>query len=302
MKTNRNVLLVAVLLAATCGLFAAETPAEKLYLWKATSPTNTVYLFGTIHLGVDSMYPLADEINAAFESSKVLAVEADTRNEARAQQVMLQKAVFKGDGPLDKVVSKKTLDLLGAWAQKRGVPLIGLQMFRPWAVAMSVAMVEAQQCGMKPELGLDKHLLDKAAGKKTIVELESIEGQLDMLASFPADVQETFLAETLKQAANSKEELEAMLAAWKNGDPDGMVKVAITKPLERNPEFKAVNEKFLDDRNIKMVEKIDVFLKGKDPHFVAVGAAHLVGEKGLVKLLQAKGYTVEQVTRKPAAK
>jgi hypothetical protein len=60
--------------------------------------------------------------------------------------------------------------------------------------------------------------------------------------------------------------------------------------------------KLLDDRNVKMAEKIDGYLKEKGPTFVCVGAAHLVGEKGLVKLLTAKGYKVEQVKHTATAK
>ncbi|MNO04822.1 TraB family protein [compost metagenome] len=50
----------------------------------------------------------------------------------------------------------------------------------------------------------------------------------------------------------------------------------------------------LVDRNVKMTEKIEGYLKGKDSstYMIAVGAAHMLGEKGIVTLLQEKGYTV----------
>ena len=51
----------------------------------------------------------------------------------------------------------------------------------------------------------------------------------------------------------------------------------------------------LDDRNDMMTEKITQFLATSKTYFVAVGAAHLVGEHGVIAQLRAKHYTVEQL-------
>jgi uncharacterized protein YbaP (TraB family) len=45
-----------------------------------------------------------------------------------------------------------------------------------------------------------------------------------------------------------------------------------------------------------MTGKMEEYLKGKDPVFVVVGAAHIIGDKGIAKQLRDKGYKVEQVT------
>jgi uncharacterized protein YbaP (TraB family) len=52
----------------------------------------------------------------------------------------------------------------------------------------------------------------------------------------------------------------------------------------------------LHDRNIGMADKIEELLKTSQTAFVMPGAAHLVGEDGLIKMLQDRGYQVEQVT------
>ena len=59
---------------------------------------------------------------------------------------------------------------------------------------------------------------------------------------------------------------------------------------------KSLTKKLLDDRNVFMTGKMDEYLKGKDPIFVVVGAAHIIGDKGVAKMLRDKGYKVEQVT------
>jgi uncharacterized protein YbaP (TraB family) len=76
-----------------------------------------------------------------------------------------------------------------------------------------------------------------------------------------------------------------------------MEEAVMGDPAKRDKESSVVIEKVFDERNVKMVDRIEAFLKAKDQYFVVVGAGHLVGPKGIVKLLEAKGYQVEQVRR-----
>jgi uncharacterized protein YbaP (TraB family) len=64
-----------------------------------------------------------------------------------------------------------------------------------------------------------------------------------------------------------------------------------------HPEFRPLMAKTFDERNVKMAERIETFLKDSDAYFVLVGAGHLVGDKGIVRLLQDKKYKVEQLRR-----
>jgi uncharacterized protein YbaP (TraB family) len=55
----------------------------------------------------------------------------------------------------------------------------------------------------------------------------------------------------------------------------------------------------LQDRNLHMADVVEQFLKGKEPGFVVVGAGHMVGPDGVVKLLEKRGYKVELVAIGP---
>jgi uncharacterized protein YbaP (TraB family) len=64
--------------------------------------------------------------------------------------------------------------------------------------------------------------------------------------------------------------------------------------------MKAIPEYYqaiLKDRNVAMLEKIEGYLedKSKETYFVVVGAAHMVGEDGIVTRLKEKGYTVTRL-------
>jgi uncharacterized protein YbaP (TraB family) len=85
---------------------------------------------------------------------------------------------------------------------------------------------------------------------------------------------------------------------WKAGDAEELEQLLITKPLKERPELRGVFVKLFDERNAKMAAKIDALLrKPRQTQFVVVGAGHLIGDKGIVRLLEKKGYRVEQVTR-----
>ena len=51
----------------------------------------------------------------------------------------------------------------------------------------------------------------------------------------------------------------------------------------------------LQDRNLRMADAAEQFLKGKEAAFVVVGAAHMVGRDGVISILEKRGYKVEQV-------
>ena len=101
------------------------------------------------------------------------------------------------------------------------------------------------------------------------------------------------LASALKQGDKIKDLIKRTQAAYAAGDPDALQKV-----LDEQDDVgsKSLEKKLLDDRNVAMTAKMDEYLKGKEPVFVVVGAAHIIGDKGIAKQLRDKGYKVEQVT------
>jgi uncharacterized protein YbaP (TraB family) len=301
----------------TCSLLLAPHPAtaapmeaggERLFLWKVTSPTNTVYLLGSIHVATEDFYPLPEEVEKAFAASKVLAVEVDlTKVDAGAMQgAMMEKGMYPGGDSVARHVPKETLEKLRAYFAGKGMPAAALEQFRPWALAVTITMLEMQTMGYSAEMGIDKHFMD-SAGNKPIVELETADAQIALLSGFPEKLEAEFLASTLESMADSKKLMGQMVEAWKAGDAETLERITLTEPLKERPDLRGVYAKMFDERNVKMAAKVEGFLKKRQqPHFVVVGAGHLIGDKGIVKLLAKKGFKVEQITRdgkaaKPAA-
>lgn len=303
---RRIALATIVACAAIAGItqdaFSQSAAAGKAtFLWKVTAASGgEAWLFGSIHLGTKEMYPLPDPVENAFAASKKLVVEADIESldPIGVQNIVVSKGVYPEGDSLSKHLKKETIDLLRSFCQKNGLPFEALDRTRPWLVELTISNLVTQSIGLDPELGLDRHFLRAAkAAKKDVLELESVEQQLDIISSLPEADQEANLIVALSETDQAAEQIPLLIEAWKTGNAARIEELSQDAARER-PETKVVYELLLNRRNVKMVEKIERYLATKESHFVVVGALHLVGDEGIVRLLQAKGYKVEQVITK----
>ena len=290
------ILLLAFWQAAQAQQTASAQPKPRRFLmWKATSPTTTVYLVGSIHMGDSSMYPLPQEVESAFASAKALAVEVNSKNVDQSKTMgLVQTFGMYGPGDsLTKHLSKETMAMLDDYCTKHNVPRAGMEQLKPWVVAVSIAALAWQQAGEDPALGIDMHFLNEIKPPQRVNELETLESQFAIFATATEEEQEQMLESTLKQGDKTQDIIKRIQAAYTSADPNSLQKV-----MEEVTDMgsKSLTKKLLDDRNVAMATKLDEYLKGKEPIFVVVGAAHIIGDKGIAKMLRDKGYKVDQVT------
>jgi len=271
-----------------------DAKAHKLLMWKATSPTNTVYLLGSIHAGDKELYPLPDVVESAFSASRLLVVEVNLKNmnPVSSLKLMQQYGMYQENDGLAKHLPKATAEALDAYCSRHGLPRALLEKFKPWMAAATIEVLAVQQAGEDLQKGIDLHFLNESKEPQKIEELETADFQMTALSSGSEEEQQEFLAQTIKHAENTKERLGSMRKAFLNGDAD-----TVQKMLEEDNEPKSLYKRLVDDRNGPMAERIATYLNGKEQCFVVVGAGHLVGDKGIIKLLQGKNFKVEQMSR-----
>lgn len=263
----------------------AQTTAARLenpFLWKVTSPDGKVsHVFGTIHLGVDAQSRLPAEVWTAFDEATSLVLEADLADPSALSSMMRQ------DG--------KTLEAeLGpeAWAKLEEIlgesMAQGLQNMKA-STAAALIMVKA----MPMTTPMDLVLLQKAKSSgKELLYLETLAQQQKLL-------DELMDAEFVRELLDHYDQVVAMskktLAAYETGDADELVTVMTTNaPWEDPAEAEASREKLLYGRNEAWIPKLEEWFQ-RGGVFVAVGAGHLPGERGVIDLLRAKGYQIERV-------
>jgi uncharacterized protein YbaP (TraB family) len=290
-------LVSSLIVGFAFSVFARDplSQSKKSFLWKVQSKTNTVYVLGSIHYLKKEMYPLDEKIEKAFEQSNVLGVEANVDNVSKIDvQKLVEIAFYSGNETLEKHLSPETYELVKKKLTEVGASLETANKYRPWFLALSLTSLEVVKLGFDPDYGIDRYFLSKATEKKKIVELESLEYQINLFSAFSEKDQELFLLYTLKDINVLEQELDKLVNAWRAGDEKGIESI-VTKSLKEDKRLTPVYEKLVIERNKKMASKIEDYLKEKETYFVIVGAGHLVGSQGIIELLRSKGFVVEQL-------
>ncbi len=265
------------------------------FLWRVQSKSNTVYMLGSIHLLKKDVYPLSRAIENAFDRSDFLVVEANVDDIGQMDVLnLLDKVMYEGGDSIEKHVSSDTYAFVLKETEKIGLPIELVSNQKPWFLGLTMESLELMNAGYNPDYGIDKHFLARAEGRKEIVELESLQYQIDLLAGFPDEEQELFLLYTLKDLDTLSRDVDKLVEAWQSGNTHA-VEGFMTKSITEEKRFYPIYEKLIIMRNRNMVTKIENYLQSKGTYFVVVGAGHLVGSKGIIQLLKDRGYSVEQL-------
>lgn len=288
----RRCAVVATIVAALS--FATQAAAPS-FLWKATGPRGgTVYLAGSIHLLSKEYYPLAPAFGDALDQSDLFVAELDLGDmlSTESQMKMLSRGMMPAGQSLESVLSPQTMTDVRAKVSELGLPLAPLQLFKPWALALTLQGLEWQKAGFAADLGLDRHFYDRAkAANKEVQGLETLDYQIARFDDMPMEMQDRMLSETLKEMATTKQNVEKLAQAWKAGDVAAIESVVLSD-LKSEP---AMYDRLLVQRNRNWLPKIEALFARSSPAFVVVGAAHLVGSDGLIQMLKARGYSVTQL-------
>jgi uncharacterized protein YbaP (TraB family) len=296
-QTTKLSLIFSLLFIFLFAVFAQDSLSQsnKSFLWKVQSKTNTVYVLGSIHYLKKEMYPLDEKIEKAFEQSEILVVEADVANISKEDiQKLMENAFYTENDTLQKNVSAETYGLVKKKLEELGASLEVANKYKPWFLGLNLVSLEALKLGFDPNYGIDRYFLEKAAERKKILELESLEYQFKLFSALSKKDQESFLLYILKDIKVLDRELDKLVKAWSAGDEKG-IELIMTKSIKEDKRLIPIYEKLVLERNKKMVSKIEEYLKEKETFFVIVGAGHLVGNQGIIELLKGKGFSLEQL-------
>jgi uncharacterized protein YbaP (TraB family) len=287
---------------ALCALLAAQAfaldPGARLPLWEIRSDSATAYLFGTVHVGRQDFYPLPAAVEKAYRSSQAVALEIDS-TDVQALSAAVAVAIYQPPDVLDKHLPAPLLERLKGAMARIGVDYAQVQRMKPFMAMLMLTSAEYSKLGYDATMGLDIHFADRAVPEgKRIVQLESAAAQFGMMDSLSPGLQEELLAITLDEIEAGKVSslVKEMLSAWTVADLGRLQRVLTEEERKLSPaRAREFHEKFLASRNAGMAQKIDSMLKERTAVFIAVGAAHALGEDGLVELLKKKGYRVRQL-------
>lgn len=240
------------------------------------------YLQGTMHMLCAKDFQMKQKTLEALDKVQKLVLEIDYTNpsEMAAMQKMMQ-----ADKKLSEQLSAAEKEELKEVLKSYNTTLEKVDDYTPQALYTLIGQ-KAIPCPQTEVKMFEIELLTKGAkSRKTFGGLEKVADQVNALAG----------------SYNMKE----IIRQLKAGDEYAVLAQQMTKAF--NEENLVVLDKLLKDkrfmskeqenlmlnqRNINWVSKSMPAMMEKESVMFAVGSGHLWGKKGIIKLLQAKGYKV----------
>jgi len=297
---KRKIIIIPLLCIA---ILATTLKCANNFLWEVENGKNKVYLLGSLHIMPEEVYPLNDKIEEAFEEADILVVEVDASNanQEKIQKLIGEKAFFGEGENLQTVLPEDLYKTVSEKFEELGVPMEQIDIYRPWFVSLTLGLTGLSKLGIKPGLGIDIHFLNKAHEKEMeILELETATSQLEMLSSFSDEVQIDYLQYSTDNFEQVDTIFEDMLEAWKNRDVEKMNAITKVKMLELAEELPGMTDyynKLFIERDEKIMVQLELLLNNEEEkvYFIIIGAFHFVGEDGLLKRLNDKGYKTKKL-------
>ena len=273
--------------ALVCGCASQASEAASC-VWQVTSAQGeTLYLGGSVHALRSTDYPLPAPYQRAFDASSRLVFETDPNSMAAATKGLIKAGQYPKGDSLKNHVDPRTYAYVRRFFALRNVPEEKFNTYRPWLIDL---MLESPP-NENYELGVERFLRRKAlAGRKPITGLESVEEHIAPFVGLNDREGEALLLIYFINMGRANSTSGNILDSWRRGDAEALARVMHVA----YQEFPAFAHRLINQRNRRWVPKIEGYLKSGQTYFVVAGAGHMGGSEGIVGLLRARGYKVEQ--------
>ncbi|MBP3435576.1 MAG: TraB/GumN family protein [Clostridia bacterium] len=283
-----------------------QKPTATPLLYKVTDDQgHVIWLFGSIHVGQSSFYPLPNYVMDAFNEADSLAVEFDIiayENDIHEQSRVLSLMLHPERDLLPDYIPTEIFDEAYAILDSYGLYHKDLEFFIPIFWSDIIDSITNELIGANSDLGIDRHLLNLAYEKnKTIIDVESAESQCQMMVDFSDDLQLLLLQSSIIDYYHQdvvKATMKDMMNIWEKGNEQELeeaTEITYSGSDDNWGYLWEYKRAMVTERNYKMTNFAEEALASGGDVFICVGAAHVVGEEGMADLLKERGYTVEVV-------
>lgn len=284
--------------------FEQANGGAKGVAWIVKDEDTTIYLLGSIHLGIPDLYPINKKLITAFNASQGLFVEANTLD-LRSMDYYLEKAIYQNGKTIQDDISKESYEKLEKVAAQLGMPIEEVKIMKPWFLANNFsALTMNDTFGLTVEElimhGIDRYfLLSAYLQQKPIYELEGMAVQADMYNNLSKDAQEQALVSVLDNILEPHAQTEEDVALlsewfmnWKIGDVDNFAK-SLAELEGNDSEY---HKMLFGKRDEDMAQLImDVLENETGQYFVVVGAGHFLVDQNIRYYLEQSGYQVRSL-------
>lgn len=289
---NKYILILIFLFPAFTNLKSqnTNTQTQNSLLWEISGNElkTKSYIFGTIHLIPEKDYFFSKKMNDCFKSCKVLAMEVDLNIPLSKQIEIAQTALLPNNKTLANFISEAQYSRFYTYlADTLKIKKRKINQISKIKPIYSSALILNEL--LEKPVTYEKELNKKAKkNKMELVGLETLDTQINILEKIDLNQQIKYFC-TPDTFVNPLDEYNIMLQTYKNQEIDSMIQASDFDDFMSNIEYE-----ILEGRNRDWIPKIEKLIHTK-PTFIAVGAAHLPGETGILELLRKQGYTIKAV-------
>lgn len=279
--------ILGVLLANLLLTVVMAQDEDQTLLWKIEKEgVGEAYLFGTIHVLPQNEFNLDEKVRRALYESDELVMELDLTDPGM-QAKMMELASMNEGMTLDKLMDEEEYAMIDKKLRAvMGTPLSSVNTFKPFMVS---TFLLGEYVGSQPA-SFELALMSMASQRNMpISALESLEDQMAVFDSIPYEAQVEDLLMMVRDSVEMRDLFVEMIAEYKSEDLEGLYETT-EEYFDSEQEMRLL----LYERNAKWMDIIENRI-GEKTLFIAVGAAHLGGEMGLVKQLNDRGLIVSPI-------
>ena len=282
---------IALAFGSACVLASVAPAAQdsgKHFLWRITNAPAPFYLLGSVHALRPQDYHKTPVIEQAISQSQQFFFEIDPKEDETFGKKLVEAAKYPHGVQIKGKIDPKT------YAYLRKITVSGLGMWQhlhPWAIAVLLLHSSGYE-QVSVQYGIDNYVARRARYySKPAYGLETVDEHIRVLSGMQEIEEEVFLLQSLVHADEDPKRFQEEVAAWKTGDTERLYAME----LPRIKEAPTVWWRLLDRRNAKWIPKIEAAIKSGKPTMVVAGALHFCGPHGVIAMLTARGYKIEQL-------
>lgn len=292
---------------------ADSVPYARGNYWRATRDGQQILMVGTYHFPDARHDPLILDLASAMAEADRLLVEAGPEEQQRLADHLARnpEATVLMEGPTlrERMDDAEWAELTDAMSD-RGIPGFAVAKMQPWFVAMMLGVSpcllgQLQDAGI--ENGLDQRIVALADGAAVPVEaLEPWDTVFTLFGGMTPEEEIDMIRASIPAAKLADDYAVTMTDAYFAGEPrliweftrQQMTEGSGLDPDAVDRQLAEAEEELMFRRNETwvpvLVRAAGTAAAERKPVIAAFGALHLSGKRGVLKLLEDRGYTIER--------
>ena len=293
---------------ATLDAAVSDMPYAQGLIWEARKEDRQITLAGTMHIYDPRLEPIREKLSGPVAQADIVLLEATPEEEQQLMELMTTQPdlLFITEGPtLPELLDEPTWDMIVEAASDRSIPAFMAAKMQPWYLSMTLSIPACAMADMMSGTrGLDAMVIEDATAAG--VPMQALEPYTTVFDIFQRDTIEDQIA-YLRMGLGVPEQQEQIFVATLDryfardvGRLWELSRIAMADVPDLSEEeaaevFAEAEQGLLIDRNRAWMPVIEKAAADHDEIVIAVGAAHLTGEHGVLQLLENDGWSLTRL-------